>query len=66
MGQMVQFLHADTHTYTNSPHAVAKLDDSRKRTNSRKVKLHTKLLRSVVRCQLSEGMQKTVVWASSS
>lgn len=53
-----------TQLYTNSPHTMASLDDSRNRMNSRKLKLHIEVLRSVVRCQLSEGVQKTVIQSS--
>lgn len=58
------WLRTHTHTHTNSLHAMARLDDSRKRTVSRKVKLRIKVLRSVVRSQLSEGVQKKVAWSS--
>lgn len=53
-----------TQLHTNSPHAMARLDDSRNRMNSRKVKLHTEVLGSVVRSQRSGGIQNTAVWSS--
>lgn len=52
------------HTHTNWPHAMAWWDDSRKRTITRKVNLHITLLTSVVRPQLSKGVQKKIAWSS--